>query len=300
MTTNDELSALQPASFRGFRFPVTSRTHTEGTDKIVTSIVYRNGVYVQILARAGREFTYQVPMRSGINTSGYKRLFAQVPEFFETYRNTEPGELVDPVFGPILAAPGSWTDELTAMLRDGVDVSISFTEHVPIGEVVDSKPPTLQSIELDNVALDAIVTATPWTLQTTPETEGTDPLSAAAGLMNQVSYTKDTLNAHILAVGSKAGRVERAAEKLGIAGDPARMAARKLRLDCERTANAPPREKFGTVVQIVQEAPQTISQLAMASGMTVEELLRSDANMARNIISPPRRRVWTKPRPRAV
>jgi hypothetical protein len=300
MTTNDELSALQPASFRGFRFPVTSRTHTEGTDKIVTSIVYRNGVYVQILARAGREFTYQVPMRSGINTSGYKRLFAQVPEFFETYRNTEPGPLIDPVFGEILAAPGSWTDELTAMLRDGVDVSISFTEHVPIGEVVDSKPPTLQSIELDNVALDAIVTATPWTLQTTPETEGTDPLSAAAGLMNQVSYANDTLNAHVLAVGSKAGRVERAAEKLGIAGDPARMAARKLRLDCERTANAPPREKFGTVVQVVQEAPQTISQLAMASGMTVEELLRADANMARNIISPPRKRVWTKPRPRAV
>lgn len=300
MTINDELSKLPPATFRGIRFPVTARTHSVSMNRSKTVIIYRDGEYVQVFGLTGRQLNYQVPMRSGIESSGYSRLFAQVDALYDAFRNPEPGPLFDPKWGELLVSPGSWSDEMTAMLRDGVDVTLSFDEHTPIGEEVDSRPVTLQTIEQDNTTLDAVVAATAWTIQTQPDTEKTDPLSAAAGVMNQVSYAKDNFNAQILSVGNKAAKVERAAEKLGVAGEPARRAARKLRIDCERTAAAPPREKFGVVVQIAEDTPKTISQMALDSGMTVEQLLRSDMKLARRVLTPPGQRVWSKPRPRVA
>lgn len=297
---NDELSALQPASFRGIRFPVTSRSHSVSQNAQRSVVVYRDGEYVEVFGLEGRKFTYQVPVRSGIATSGYVRLFAQLQAFFDAFRDVSAGPLIDPVYGEILATPDSWTDELTAMLRDGVDVVISFTEHTPLGEETRNQPAMLTNIGTANAQMDAAVEAVPWTVQTQPETEGTDPLSAAAGVINQVDYARDSFDAQILAVGSKAGKVERAAERLGLAAEPARRAARKLRLDCEKTAAAPPRDKAGTLVEIAADSPKTLMQLAAESGMTIEELLRADMTMARSALVPSGRRVWRRPPPRSA
>ena len=295
MTINDELSALQPASFDGIRFPVTSRRHEVRPHTFESFIVYRDGEYVEIMGQSGRIFSYVVPMRSGISTAGYWRQFEKVYALFDSYRKPEARTLVDPVWGEILATPGAWSDELDAQIRDGVNVSLTFKEHTPIGESIDQRPPTLQTVEDEAASLDDEVSVTPWTVQApAPSGSATDPLSAAAALINQVNYTRDRFNANILSVSSHALKVERAAEKLGVEGEPARKAARKLRIDSERLATAPPREKAGVVVQVVESAPKTISQLAAEIGITVEELLRLDANLARSVLTPAGYRVWSK------
>lgn len=295
MTDYEMLKRLPKMSFRGIALPIVDRVHDFGQMTNEHTFIYRDGVTTEMLGVGARRFTYAALLRESITVAGYKNLFSSVlRKFYEACLNPEAGPLIDPVHGEILCTPGPWHETTDHRRTDGVDVQISFVEYTAIGEQVADQPPTIQGVYDSAKALDVEVAATKWTQQV-PSPEATvDPLSGFAGLLEQTNTARERFDNMGMSVSDKALKVERAAEKLGLAGEPARRAARKLRLDSYRLAKAPPRDKAGILREQVTTAPKTIAQIAAESGMSIADLIRSNASLARSPMVPAGTKVYTR------
>lgn len=289
------LHKLPQMSFRGITLPCVDREFEFGHERIPHHFVYRDGVTTEMMGIEGKVFNYTLPMRESIAVGGLKYLFSKVIFELQTaFENPDPGPLVDPRIGTVMVTPGVWREKTDPHKTDGVDVSLSFFEYTAIGTKSEDSPPTITGVYDSARALDAEVARTPWTVQQPSPQPTTDPLSAIAGVLEQVNATRERADAMVMSVSNRANDVEMAAEKLGLAGEPARRAARKLRLDCERTANAPPRDKAGVLVGIAVDSPKTIAQMAAENNMTIAELIRSNTGLARSPIIPAGSRVYVR------
>lgn len=301
---NNILAQLPHMSWRGVSYPVVDRTHTFAFDTAEHKVIYRDGVATEMMGEQGRVFRYSIPMRESITTSdGLKQLFSRgFRPLYEAYRDPAPGMLVDPLHGAIQCTPSQWEDHLIWSVQDGVDVRLSFVEYTPIGKQVQDQPPTFRALFEITTALDAEVAAAPWTKQVPSPAPTTDPLSLAAGLINQVNVNRNRARAAVMRVSNRMAKVERAAEDAGgkNAPDPLtaavfnriRLDARHGRLASERLANTPPRDTAKTVVQMTVDTPKTIMQAAAELGMTVTEFLAINADLARNPLLPVGVRFW--------
>ena len=304
--TYNILAQLPSMSWRGIILPVVERTHTFQFETAPHKIIYRDGVATEMLGEQGRVFHYTIPMRESVTSvkEGLKYLFTKgFRELYRAYRDPRPGMLVDPLHGAILCTPASWEDHLESMKLDGADVRLSFTEYTPIGQKIQDDPPTIRSLFEITTAMDAAVVAAPWDAQQQSPPPTTDPLSLAAGLLNQGNATRRRMNAKVLAVAARMGKVENAAaeaqanapdSKSAAIFNGIRLQARKGRLDATRVANAPPRDKASTLIQITTDTVKTIPQMAADAGMTIEEFLQVNPGLGRLPYVPANTRVFKK------
>lgn len=286
-------------SFRGIALPCVDRSHQFSHEQTPHHVLYRDGVAIDMLGIQARTFRYSCPMRDGV-TAGHTSLFAKTFRLlYEAFRDKTPGFLVDQVHGRVLVVPGAWDEQASPSKGvDGVDVSLTFVEHSPVDEVWEDDPPTIVDLTDQENRLDADVAVTPWTKQVPAPPVKPNILAAVAGAINQVNRTREQSRAAVLGVADKANRIEEASEKLGIAGEPTRAAARRMRLDATNTANNPPRSP-GDVKRIVTSAPQGVAELAAALGMTVRELLTLNPNLGRSPNVPRNTEVWGRKDPTA-
>lgn len=292
------LAKLPSMSWRGIVLPVVERSHSLQYETAPHKFIYRDGVATEMLGEQGRVFHYTIPMRESIVSikEGLSKLFSRgFRELYRAYRDPSPGMLVDPMHGAILCTPASWEDSLQWAVLDGADVRISFVEYIPPGEKVDDNPPTLTGLYETTKAMDATVRAVSWPKQVQSPEPTTDPLSLAAGAINQLNYTRRRMNAKVRAVEARMAKVEdAAAEAEQNAPDPGsraafnlmRLQARKGRLDAKRLADAPPSEKAAMVIYLTADSPSTITQLASQSAMTTKAFLELNPKLARMTIVP--------------
>jgi hypothetical protein len=307
-TTDDIFGQLPTMSFRGIALPVVDRDHTFSHESAPHQVVYRDGVATEMLGINGRVFNYSVPMRESITNQRrqFQNLFTkQFYKLYDAYRDPTPGPLVDPFHGKITVTPGTWNEHATWQQTDGVDIKFNFTEYTAIGKAVKDNPPTIDAFAGEARRLDDAVAVAPWPKQVPPPRPTVDPLTAVAGLINQVNVHRNLMNANIKRVGFLASKVEDAATEAGgrNAPDPLsaavfnaiRLAARRLRIQSYQLADAPPRDKAQVAVQQVYDTPKTIMQLAADSLMPLEVLLQLNPGLARKNPVPRGTRVWVYP-----
>lgn len=296
----DQFVQLPQMSWRDIMLPVLDRQHRfshEGTDH---QIIYRNGVAVEMMGAGARVFTYTLPMREGITKAPHGGLFSRtLLQLWRAYHDDKsPGPLYDPVYGLITCVPQEWDETTDVQKRDGVDVRVSFKEHVPDEASDETAASSLDSITTDAKRLDEAVTRFPWPVQQPPPAATTDPLSFVTGIMDQGNFAVQRARGRVHEVAMRMNDVERAAgesERNGVPGAGVlRRSARSGRLKATRVANAPPRDAFSELVQVVNQLPSDIFVTAKELGVTVTELLTWNPFLSRNPEIAPGVRIYTR------
>lgn len=289
-----DIRRLPVPSWRGILFPGKNRKHRFAHEASPQHVSYADGDFFDMTGQRARTWSYQIPFNEGL-TRNWETLFSKTyAKFYEAYRDRTPGTLVDPLQGPVLCVPGSYDDELSPMVLDGVSVDVTFSEHTPVkGSQLDS-PPDLTSILSDASSLDNNVRGKSWGSNIPEPT--TDPLSAVAGIINQGVKARRKVRAALLRVSDRAAKVERACDELGANGGPKvnliRRQARKLRLDARRVADAPPREMIGRAIEIANDQPKTVMQAARDAGMDLADFIDLNRDLAKQSIVAPGRTIW--------
>lgn len=290
-----DIRNLAVPSWRGILVPAKSLRHRFAHESSPAHVSYAEGDFFDMTGTRARTWAAQIPFNE--NLKGWEKLFSKTyPEFYEAMRDRSPGTLVTPLQGPILCVPGSYEDDLSPMVLDGLTVDCTWSEHTPVeGSDLDA-PPNLPAIFTEANALDKQVGTVTWPQKTPLPT--TDPLTAISATINQLNTTRDKAKASVLAVSQRANAVEEACEKLGSNGGPkansVRMAARRLRLRSERVAIAPPREVAGEVAQAVTESPRTVLQLARETGMDLADFLDLNFTLAKQVMVPPGTKIFVR------
>jgi hypothetical protein len=277
--------AMEYLQWRDVLLPVQDWEHRFAHDTVQHHIIYRSGVAIDMLGAQARTFSYVLPLRQGILRAPFSNAFTAIYyRFYEAYRDKTADTLIDPVHGAIWAVPGEWNAATTPEGMDGVSVRVSFTEDVPVDGAKTDSPPTFDGVEGEAASFDEEIAAIQWTREVMPEPT-TDPLSAITGFGQQVNRSIEKSKAHFSRIAQKANEAESTCEELQRNGVPGmngpRLAARKLRVDATRVANASPIDAPGQVISIVLDAPKSLVQIARDTGMEISELIRLNAGIAR-------------------
>lgn len=296
----DKFKELPHLTWRGITLPIAERGHRfahEGTDH---QIIYRNGVAVEMTGAGARVFSYTLPMRDGITKGPYKFAFTStLRKLWLAYHDDKsPGVLSDPIYGDIVCVPQEWDETTDVSKRDGVDVRVSFKEHIPVNGTAKKAAPSLDSLSGKAKRLDDAVKKTKWPVQQPPPKATASPLAIASGIIQQGNFAVSRSKAQVHEVAMRMGEVEDAAAEAEKNGAPGmgviRRDARNARLDATKVANAPPRDAFSEVVQVVSTAPRDLFETAKALGLSVQDLIYLNPGLARNPKVEPGTRIWTR------
>lgn len=128
----DHLKLLPPFTWRGVRYPVTERNYSFAHESVQHKQQRRSGDLVEQTGAHSPVLTYTIPLRSDLFPSlGYGDLFGEgLQLLLDDFRNREPGDLFDPVYGYLRCVPSSYNADLSALKRDGEDLRLEF-KHSP-------------------------------------------------------------------------------------------------------------------------------------------------------------------------
>lgn len=118
MATWDD--TLQPASFDGIEFPVSSRSVSGGRAWARRRYPNRPGQGSEDTGREPYRFELEIPLFHGVNSGHYPTLFEQLRAAFDDVETTGEAEYVDPLIGPVnakVSEPWQWVE--SADQRDG-------------------------------------------------------------------------------------------------------------------------------------------------------------------------------------
>lgn len=297
----DQFSQLPHLSWRGEDLlPVLERDHEFAHEGADHAVIYRNGVAVEQTGAGARLFSYTIPFREGITKGPYGGLFSRTMlKFWRAFHDDKsPGPLYDPIYGPITCVPQRWNERTDINRRDGVDVQVTFKEHVPVETTETAASPTLDSLQTDAQRLDEEVAAVEWPIQQPPPAASADPLSIAAGVVQQGNFAVSRTKAAVHEVAMRMGEIEDAAavaESNAVPGAGAlRRSARSARLKATKVANAPPRDAASELVQIAIDTPKDLVTMARDLSVTVAELIAWNPFLARVPEVAPGVRIYTR------
>jgi hypothetical protein len=282
---SDVLKLLPPFEWRGQKYPVTARNVGFTHENVQHQLQYRNNALVEQTGARNLTFSYTIPMRQDIARGPYRNLFTEgLITLLRDCRNKEPGDLVDPLYGAFICTPQGYTDESDVQKRDGTDIRLEFMHADPSeDETID--PPRINDINRDAGALEEELTAIDWHQEPSPEGM-TDPLSAVAGLFNQIDQAGNRI---VAGLHDYAFRLEKVEQSLDRLENPehwgVRQVVRRHRLAshdiADRAAN-PQRE----IVVITTRYARSITAVAAEIGISTAELIRLNPAFARNPVVP--------------
>ena len=285
----DVFKNLPQASFRGIPFPILSRDRCNHEhDTVQHGLQYRSQKLVETTGSGNLMFGYTIPFRQGIAIGGYENLFTTTyQEFWLAYVDDSPGELVDPIRGLKQVIPVSWAEQCDVNKRDGIDVAIVFMDPGDIAEDADYEIiGTIQTAYNAAGELDQEITRIDWEQEPMPE-PATDPLTAIAGVGEQIDRNRSQVDAALNDFAYKLERIEQSFERLE---DPERAAkpihsARRLRLAASklRQRGANPAQ---TIKRVNTTTELTISGLARETNAEIDDLLRLNWDLASLAIIP--------------
>jgi len=280
--------------------PVAERSHEFAHEGAEQLILYRNGSFTEQTGAGARIFEYTIPLREGVTKGPYYNLFSNtLMVLWRSFHDDKsPGNLFDPIYGLQLCVPQRWSETTDVNKRDGVDVRISWKTHTPIDGSEESSSSSLDSLTSDAKRLDDEVQAINWPKQQPPPDATSDPLSAAAGVLQQGNYAIRRNKARFHAVAYKMGAVEDAAAEAESNGIPGagfvRQDARRGRLRATKVAESPTRDLASTVVQVTIGSTTDLFSSARALGVSIQDLIELNPNLATTPTIPGGTKVWTR------
>jgi len=121
-------SYLQPASFDGVEFPLSSREISGGRAWAPRRYPNRPGQSGEDVGREPYMFELEIPLFHGVDPNHYPTLFEQLRAVFDDPQTTGEAEYVDPELGPLNAKVTQWRWITDAGRRDGGLLRVSIEE----------------------------------------------------------------------------------------------------------------------------------------------------------------------------
>jgi len=285
----DVFKDLQRLSWRGIEVPVSARSVSFTHDDVRHKFQFRDNEIIEATGAQNLTFSYTIPFRQGIAKGPYKDLFIKtLADFYLACRDRSTAELVDPVLGSFNAKCTSFNDDTDVTKRDGDDVRVEFV-HAPgldeiegiFGGILD-----LQGVATDAGALERELAKQAWE-QDDPGAGLVNPLQAINGLARQVQRQGNKMSAALDEIASQCEAIETTLQQLE---DPRNFGAedssRKLRdasIRLKERAEDPSR----TIRTVTQSHGTSLARIAADAGMTIEELLDLNPELARKPFIPP-------------
>lgn len=224
--------------------------------------------------------SYTLAIRQGVAVAPFSDLFVSgYAQLFADMQNRERGTLVDPVLGPLQCVPGSYRETADPNKRDGVDVTVDFTQSYTTDEL-DTLPagPSVSGLASDAAALDAALTANDSFKQEASKDGKLDILTAIGGVGSQIQQgvsqnraALDDLSGKLRSIDEQADALE-SPQNFGI-----QQSARNL-LEQIRLLKGHASGK--RIVSVTQRYAKTLNAIAAENDMTLEELLRLNPDLA--------------------
>jgi hypothetical protein len=271
----DVLRLLPPFTWRGKKYPVTSREVSFMHEGVRHKFQYRDGELIEQMGAQALTFTYMIPMREDIAKGPYKELFSKgLAVLLADCTNRERGVLFDPIYGQFNVVPTSYRDSTDVNKRDGTDLTIEFVRSLKQDET-DALPtaPSLSGLVSEAGTLDQELEATGEFEQFEGQRGTTDIFSVGAGLAAQVERGGRKVSAGLDDLAFRMKKVDEAIERAenpqlwGLQNSSRNVREGALRLK-KRSENPGQR-----VLQVVQRAQQTVNAVALQVGMSLSDLL---------------------------
>lgn len=283
---SDVFALLPNFQFRGKKYPLAARSVGFAHEAIAHVIQYRDNAIIEQTGAQNLTFTYSIPMREDIARGPYKSLFTQgLPALFRDMRNREEGELIDPVLGHFTVVPTSFSEETDVDKRDGTDVRVEFKQSPSLDEDQEPEAPSLQGVLAKAGRFDDQIKRANWQQQPSPRGT-TDILSAVNGLLSLGDQARDRVRGTTQDLLARCEKIEATVDRTT---DPAnwmlRAEARRLRADI-LTAGAFGQHPLTPKSQAVTKYRQPLSAVAAANGMTVEQMLALNPQLAASPMVP--------------
>lgn len=284
----DVLKLLPPFRWRGIAYPVLARNVSFSHDGAPTRIQYRDGEFIEQLGARSPTFSYTLALREDIAIKDYRNLFTEgLPVLFRDMLDKTRAILDDPVYGSFSCVPQSFDDDTDLQKRDGTDIRVIFTRSVDIASAfAEEQQPTIQGLVTDAGQLDAELTRIDWGQEASPE-PSMDALNAISGFGAQIEGNANKGVAALHATAFKLEKIEEQAARLKSPdGFQIQRAARRNRAAATALAKRA-RDPQRQVVTVIGHYQKTISGIAAEAGMTVNELLDLNPDLARLPAVPP-------------
>jgi hypothetical protein len=281
---DDFLKRLPLFEWRGRQYPLLARSVSFGHEGAADRIQYRDNDFIQQLGAHSLTFRYTLPMREGIAKFPYRNLFTkEYPLLFAAMRDRSKGLLVDPVLGPFVCVPQLFDDTTDPRLRDGTDVQIEFKHAPDLDESEDLKPISIQGLNSDAGELDKEIEKVDWEQEPSPGPTA-DPLDAISGVGQQVSAQGGKA---VAALHDYAYKMEKAEQQVERLENPdawplinATRRNRAVALELSERAKDPTKR----VVMITNNYSRSLTAVAAAVGMSLEDLLELNGDLAQRSI----------------
>jgi prophage DNA circulation protein len=204
MATLDVLSTLQPPSWRGIPFPLTSLHNGFTHDHVEHKFLYQSGAYIEATGRNALNFQARIPFCNGVEAASFESWAGQVlyPDLFNRFLQAvldeTSGEFVHPNFGTLTckARDVDW-DIAGNGPRDGAILSCRFYH---------------SNDDKDSLS-DTLTTQSPMARASSSAAVLDDQL-AATGPLPELSNDKKSFGELVADVGDGTGNVGRITSKL--------------------------------------------------------------------------------------
>lgn len=274
----DVYRQLRRFSWRGIELPLIGRSAKHAHEQVQHPLLYKDGKLVESTGAENWTFNYTIPFRENIVKGPYRELFTRVllDQFVPAYLDRSPGELVDPIMGPVRCKPVSFDDVTDIDKRDGEDIAVAFVE-APEQDTTSEIAGELASIEaLDerSAFLDAQMETAFVEAEQEPPEPLFNPLDVASGIGAQFEVIGDRVAAKADAIAFKAEKAEAQLETLqNPQNAPLIRSLRRLRTSAGRLKS---RAINPAQIPITVTVPRdmAVSTLAAVYNMTIADVVR--------------------------
>lgn len=291
----DILKQLQPGSWREIEFPITAREFGFAQEQAQHRFIFRDQKLIESLGRDNPTYRYTIPFREDLAVAPWagRNLFTSVyPDFLDACQDRSRGVLADPVHGSRPCKCVSLREILDVNRRDGLDVEVEFIRAPAEQEFEDNLGTQIRTLQgaidgarnFDSAAAqisqrDQEKLAA---LRLQPPGATVSPLDAISAVGNQLEVIAGKPTA---ALGDAAFRIEKSVATIDRLKNPdfagARRNARRLQaslLDLEDRADPTGARPLRRVTNATD---RTLSALASALGIPLQELIRLNPHLAR-------------------
>lgn len=141
----DIFTDLQECSWRGISFPIQSIAEKGAQNLAIHTKMDRNGAQVEGTGRAPYSFSIKAYLINGLANGPQETWTNLFPNTWNSLRaalgdNHSTGSLIHPLYGIIKCKTVSWENEINSDLRNGMIVTINFTETIDNDELVTPNP----------------------------------------------------------------------------------------------------------------------------------------------------------------
>lgn len=286
----DVLIQMQRPAWRFIEFPISSRKYGFMQEQARHRYIFKDHQLIESLGTENPTYRYTIPFREDIAKGPYKHLFTEVyPEFLAACLDRTRGVLSDPVHGDVNCKCVSLAEDLDVNKRDGIDVDVEFIIAPLETEVVNDLGTQIATFTGAVEAarrLDDELKKVDWK-QLPPPQATINPIDFVSSIGNQVEVAGGKVTAAFADTALRLEKANATIERLKNPNlEPLKQQIRRLQAAIFRFEDNTDVTGMHPLTRSTTQANKTVSAMAAAMGMTVQQFIRANPKLARSPLVP--------------